>query len=180
MQKLQVLDEAFSNGGQNGVCGKDQPQQRQNHLLLPQGASQLLISRLQLPVDRAMSSTQQTQPQPAPLSVQDQQQQLQNAVQQVQALCDTISAPWLNSGPSEIDAVRLLSQLGAIEEFARIAKRTIRNANVQHPSSPSAKRLCREVRSRPHVCAASRSVMLKRWSRPENSRNAAAEASAID
>ncbi len=177
MQKLQVPGKAFSKGGQNGAFGKDQPQQLQNQLLPPQGENRLLTSRLQLPANRALSSAQQTLPQPAPLSVQDQQQQLQNAVQQVQALCQTISMPRLNSGLSEIDAVMTISQLDAIEDCARIAKKAVRSANAQHPSSPPAQRLCRKVCSRPHVCTASRSVMLK-MSR-HNTRNAA-EASAID
>ena len=155
-----------------GVGVKQQPQQPQNQPLLLQGSNQLLTPWLQLPADRALLSTQQTQPQ----SAQDQQQQLQSAVQQMQALCQMISTTRLSSGFGEIDAARMLGQLGAIEEFARMKKKAIRKSNAQHPSSPPAQRRCREVCSRSLASATTRSVMLT--SRHEHSRMAAA-ASAI-
>ena len=161
VQNVQFLGKAMSNGRQNGVCEGHQPQ--------PQ---------LQLPVSRTLPSSYQPQTHPPPLSVQEQQQQLQRVAQQVQALCRTISAAMLDSGLNEIDATMMLSQLGEIEDFARIAKKAVRNANAQHPISPPAQRLCRQVCSCSLACAASRSVMLTRRYRDENSRNAV-EATAI-
>ena len=162
--------EAISNAGQHGNYGKPQPQQLHNQPLLPKGSNQLLMPHL--PMDRALSSLQQLKPQTASPAFVDQQLLLQNAVQQVQALCQTIGAPWLDSGLAKIDASKMLSQQGAIENMARIANNVVQRACVQHPSSSPAQR-CQEVCSRPHACAATHSVMLTRWYRHDNSMNAA-------
>lgn len=152
------------NGGPNAVSGQQQSQQRQDHTLpLPDLAQPS-------PVDQALSpmqQPQQPQPQPAPLSFQDQQQQLQAAVCQVQDLCQRINTPWLSSLISEIDAVVMHNQLGAIEECARIAKDAVRNVFIQYPSSPPAQRLSQQVSHNPLVRAVSGSMVLTRWPRHE-------------
>ena len=143
VQEMHAFGEASSDVKQHDVCEKQQPEQRQGQPLPSQGLNQL--PKNQLPVDRALSSLQRLQPQTALPSFLGQQELRKIAVQQVQALCQTIKAPRLDLCLSDIDAVLMLSQLDTIQTSARIATKTVRSANVQHPSSPPAQRHCREV-----------------------------------
>lgn len=160
---------------QTSVCGKQQHQQPQKQLVLPEDLDQPVLPQLPMVGSRVLLSLQQTQqpqPQAAHLFLQEHKQELQTTTQQVEDICRRISAPRLISALSEFDAEMMLQRLGAMETCARIARKAVRSVNAQHPSSPPAKRPCHQVHFHPPVSAVACS-MRTRWPVHEQPRNEA-------